>query len=54
MRVPKGYKAKVIDGETLYRRSSTPLGTRFPTEVCMTVAQYEDQCDKAMDCGTDR
>ncbi len=42
IRVPKGYKAKVIDGETLYCRRSTPLGTRFPTEVCMTVAQYEE------------
>jgi hypothetical protein len=42
MRDPKGYKAKVIDGETLYCRRSTPLGTRFPTEVCMTVAQYEE------------
>jgi hypothetical protein len=41
-RVPKGYKAKVIDGETLYCRKSTPLGTRFPTEVCMTVAQYQE------------
>jgi hypothetical protein len=41
-RVPKGYKAKVIEGETLYCRRSTPLGTRFPTEVCMTVAQYEE------------
>ena len=41
-RVPKGYKPKVIDGGTLYCRRSTPLGTRFPTEVCMTVAQYQE------------
>ena len=41
-RVPNGYKAKVLDGETVYCRKSTPLGTRFPTEVCMTVAQYEE------------
>jgi hypothetical protein len=41
-RVPSGYKAKKIDGETLYCRKSTPLGSRFPTEVCMTVAQYEE------------
>jgi hypothetical protein len=40
--VPKGYKTKVIDGETLYCRRSTPLGTRFPTVVCMTVAQYAE------------
>ncbi|MBK7903103.1 MAG: hypothetical protein IPJ97_09305 [Proteobacteria bacterium] len=41
-RVPAGYKAKEIDGEKVYCRKSTPLGSRFPTEVCMTVAQYED------------
>ncbi len=41
-RVPAGYKAKEIDGENVYCRKSTPLGSRFPTEVCMTVAQYED------------
>jgi hypothetical protein len=41
-RVPPGYKSKVVDGETLLCRKSTPLGTRFPTEVCMTAAQYEE------------
>lgn len=41
-RVPSGYKARQIDGETVYCRKSTPLGSRFPTEVCMTVAQYEE------------
>jgi len=41
-RVPAGYKAREIDGETVYCRKSTPLGSRFPTEVCMTVAQYEE------------
>ena len=40
--VPPGYKAKEIGGEKLYCRKSTPLGSRFPTEVCMTVAQYEE------------
>jgi len=39
-KVPAGYKAKTVDGETLYCRKSTPMGTRFPTEVCMTHAQY--------------
>lgn len=39
-RVPAGYKVKVIDGETRYCRKSTPIGTRFPTEVCMTESQY--------------
>jgi membrane protein involved in colicin uptake len=42
VKVPAGYKAKVIGGETVYCRKSTPMGTRFPTEVCMTVAQYQD------------
>jgi hypothetical protein len=41
-RVPHGYKARVLGGETVYCRKSTPLGSRFPTEVCMTVAQYEE------------
>jgi hypothetical protein len=41
-RVPSGYRAREIDGETVYCRKSTPLGSRFPTEVCMTVAQYEE------------
>jgi hypothetical protein len=40
--VPPGYKAKEIGGEKMYCRKSTPLGSRFPTEVCMTVAQYEE------------
>jgi hypothetical protein len=40
--VPPGYKAKEIGGEKVYCRKSTPLGSRFPTEVCMTVAQYEE------------
>jgi hypothetical protein len=40
--VPAGYKAKEIGGERVYCRKSTPLGSRFPTEVCMTVAQYEE------------
>ena len=40
--VPAGYKAKEIGGEKVYCRKSTPLGSRFPTEVCMTVAQYEE------------
>jgi invasion protein IalB len=39
-KVPAGYKAKTIDGETRFCRKSTPMGTRFPTEVCMTQAQY--------------
>lgn len=40
--VPAGYKARIVDGETRYCRKSTPMGTRFPTEVCMTAAQYAD------------
>jgi hypothetical protein len=46
-RVPSGYKARKIDGETVYCRKSTPLGSRFPTQVCMTVAQYEESVRQA-------
>jgi glucose/arabinose dehydrogenase len=42
-KVPAGYKVKVIDGETRFCRKSVPMGTRFPTQVCMTQAQYLDQ-----------
>jgi hypothetical protein len=42
-KVPPGYKVKVIDGETRFCRKSAPVGTRFPTEVCMTQAQYQEQ-----------
>ena len=41
-RIPSGYRVKEVDGQRLYCRKSTPLGSRFPTEVCMTVAQYEE------------
>jgi hypothetical protein len=46
-RVPPGYKAREIDGETVYCRKSTQLGSRFPTQVCMTVAQYEESVRQA-------
>ncbi|MGB7738681.1 MAG: hypothetical protein WBM03_06165 [Steroidobacteraceae bacterium] len=46
-RVPPGYKAREIGGETVYCRKSTPLGSRFPTQVCMTVAQYEESVHQA-------
>jgi glucose/arabinose dehydrogenase len=42
-KVPAGYKVKVFDGETRFCRKEVPLGSRFPTEVCMTQAQYEEQ-----------
>jgi len=42
-KVPPGYKVKVIDGETRFCRKDVPLGSRFPTEVCMTQAQYQEQ-----------
>lgn len=41
-RIPSGYRAKVVDGEKVFCRKETPLGSRFPTEVCMTMAQYEE------------
>ena len=40
-RVPAGYKSKVVGNETLFCRKDTPLGSRFPKEVCMTAEQYE-------------
>lgn len=40
--VPYGYKARELGGEIVYCRKSTPLGSRFSTQVCMTVAQYEE------------
>ena len=46
-RVPAGYKSKQINGETNFCRKSTPLGSRFATEVCMTVAQYEESVRQA-------
>jgi glucose/arabinose dehydrogenase len=42
-KVPAGYKVKVVDGETRFCRKDVPLGSRFPTEVCMTQAQYQEQ-----------
>ena len=42
-KVPSGYKAKVVNGETMLCRKDTPLGSRFPTEVCMSQAQYTEQ-----------
>lgn len=42
-KVPAGYKAKVVGGETRFCRKEVPLGSRFPTEVCMTQAQYREQ-----------
>ena len=41
-RVPPGYKLVERDGQILYCRSVTPLGTRFPSKVCMTEAEYRD------------
>lgn len=43
LKVPPGYKVKVIDGETRFCRKETPLGSRFATETCMTQAQYVEQ-----------
>jgi invasion protein IalB len=35
-KAPAGYKKKTRGGETVYCRSETPVGTRFPTEYCFT------------------
>jgi hypothetical protein len=42
-RIPSGYKPRKKDGgETVYCKKETFLGTRFPTEVCMTLAQLRE------------
>lgn len=40
-RTPAGYKKKKKGDKTMYCRSQTPTGTRFPTEYCYTQAQLE-------------
>ena len=40
-RTPAGYKKKKKGDQTMYCRSQTPIGTRFPTEYCYTQAQLE-------------
>jgi hypothetical protein len=38
---PKDYKVKTREGQTVYCRSQTTVGTRFPTEFCFTQADLE-------------
>ena len=38
---PSGYKKKTRDGQQVYCRNETPIGTRFPTEYCFTQADLE-------------
>jgi hypothetical protein len=38
---PKDYKVKTRKGETVYCRSQTTVGTRFPTEYCFTQLDLE-------------
>jgi len=40
-RAPAGYDTKTRGGKTVYCRSQTPVGTRFPTEYCFTQADLE-------------
>jgi len=40
-KIPAGYKKKKRAGETVYCRSETPVGTRFPTEYCFTQNDLE-------------
>lgn len=40
-KTPAGYKKKKKGDQTMYCRSQTPIGTRFPTEYCYTQAQLE-------------
>jgi hypothetical protein len=41
-KVPAGYRAIERDGQVMYCQTVTPLGTRFPKQVCMTQAEYRD------------
>jgi hypothetical protein len=41
-RAPAGYKARVENGQTVYCRKVTVLGSRFPQNVCMTEAQLRE------------
>jgi len=38
---PKGYKVKTREGQTVYCRNETTVGTRFPTEYCFTRVDLE-------------
>ena len=38
---PKDYKVKTREGQTVYCRSQTTVGTRFPTEFCFTQVDLE-------------
>ena len=38
---PAGYQKKTKGKSTVYCRSDTPVGTRFPTEYCYTQADLE-------------
>jgi invasion protein IalB len=40
-RTPAGYKKKKKGDQTMYCKSQTPIGTRFPTEYCYTQNQLE-------------
>jgi 2-oxoglutarate dehydrogenase E2 component (dihydrolipoamide succinyltransferase) len=41
-RPPAGYKARVENGNRVYCRKTTVLGSRFAKDVCMTEAQLRD------------
>ena len=45
-KVPAGYRAIERDGQLLYCHSVTPLGTRFPKQVCMTPSEYQDSVNR--------
>jgi hypothetical protein len=39
---PTGYRAATHDGELVYCKSTTTLGSRLKKEVCMTPEQHKD------------
>lgn len=38
---PAGYQKRSFEGRTVYCRSETPVGTRFPKRYCLTQDQLE-------------
>jgi hypothetical protein len=39
---PMGFRLKIKGGQSLYCKETTPLGTRFAEETCMTMDQLKD------------
>jgi hypothetical protein len=53
VRIPSGYKARKKDNETVYCKKETILGSRFPTDVCLTLAQLRELQERSTLMRTD-